>query len=157
MERCMSEISQTYHDFWAGLVPQSNRQTGFSLRSPTRRSYVEFCRVGFCFRYHLEYDVPNALVEFALLRSDGEQIYNSLVRRRKQINEAFGGSLLWLREAQNAERSWSYPALAWTIACPGLRDLDREAWSSIQSLMIDAMGRLEQAVVPYLERWLEED
>ena len=64
----MSEIGQTYHAFWASLLPQSNRQTGFSLRSPTRRSSVEFCRVGLCFHYRLEYDTPNALVECALLR-----------------------------------------------------------------------------------------
>src|SRR5437667_6601153 len=87
----MSEIGQTYYDFWASLLPRSNRQTGFSLRSPTRLPYVEFCRVGFCFRYRLEYETPNARVEFALLRSDGEQIYNSLIRQRKQIDEAFGG------------------------------------------------------------------
>ncbi len=142
----MSDIGQTYHALWASLLPQSNRQTGFSLRSPTRRSYVEFCRVGFCFRYRLEYDTPNALVEFALLRSDGEQ-----------INEAFGGSLLWLREAHSSEHPWPYPALAWTIACPSLRELDRESWPAIQSQMIDAMVRLERAVVPYLQRWLEED
>src|SRR6266550_2804161 len=86
---------QTFHAFWASLLPLSNRQTGFSLRSPTRRSSVEFCRVGLCFHYRLEYDTPNALVECALLRNDGEQIYHSLVRRRKQINDAFGGSLLW--------------------------------------------------------------
>ncbi len=153
----MSDIGQTYHAFWATLLPQSNRWTGFSLRSPTRRSYVEFCRVGFCFHYRLEYDAPNALVEFALLRSDSEQIYNSLVRRRKQINAAFGGSLLWLRDAHSSEHPWPYAALAWTIACPGLRDLDRESWPAIQSQMIDAMVRLEQAVVPYLQRWLEED
>jgi hypothetical protein len=153
----MSDIGQTYHDFWAGLLPQSNRQTGFSLRSPTRRSYVEYCRIGFCFRYHLGYDTPKALVTFALLRSDSEQIYKSLVRHRKQINETFGGSLLWLREAQNVEHSWPYPALVWTITCPGLRDLNREAWPAVQVQMIDAMVRLEQAVVPYLERWLEED
>jgi hypothetical protein len=84
----MSDIGQTYHVLWASLLPQSNRQTGFSLRSLTRRSYVEFCRVCFCFRYRLEYDTPNALVEFALLRSDGEQIYDSLVCQQKQINEA---------------------------------------------------------------------
>jgi hypothetical protein len=153
----MSDISQTYHDFWASLLPQSNRQTGFSLRSPTRRPYVEFCRVGFCFRYRLEYDAPNGLVEFALLRSDSEQIYKSLVRQRKQIHEAFGGSLLWLQEAQNVDHSWPYPALVWTIVCPGLHDLDREVWPAIQSQMIDAMVHLEQAVVPYLQRWLEED
>jgi len=47
----MSDIGQTYHAFWATLLPQSNRWTGFSLRSPTRRSYVEFCHVGFCFHY----------------------------------------------------------------------------------------------------------
>lgn len=153
----MTVVSQIYHDFWASLVPQSNRQTGFSLRSPTRRSYVQFCRVGFCFRYRLEYDSPNALVEFVLLRSDSEQIYRSLVRRRKQINEAFGGSLLWLREAHNVEHPCSYPALVWPIICSGLRDLERENWATVQSQMIDAMVRLEQAVVPYLQRWLEKD
>jgi hypothetical protein len=30
-------------------------------------------------------------------------------------------------------------------------------WAIVQSQMIDAMVRLEQAVVPYLQRWLEED
>jgi hypothetical protein len=153
----MSEAGQSYHAFWASLLPQSNRQTGFSLRSPTRRSYVEFCRVGFCFHYRLEYDTPNARVEFALLRSDAEQIYNSLIRQRKQIDEAFGGSLLWLRDAHSSERSESYHALAWTIICPGLRDLDRESWPTVQWQMIDAMVRLERSVVPYLQRWLEED
>ena len=128
----MSEISQLYHDFWASLLPQSNRQTVFLLRSPTRRSSVEFCRVGFCFHYRLEYDAPNALVEFALLRSDGEQIYNSLVRRRKQINEAFGGSLFWLREAQNAERSWPYHALAWTITCYSGTVCQDSFWAKIR-------------------------
>ena len=153
----MSNISQTYYDFWASLLPLSNCQTGFSLRSPTRRSYVEYCRVGFCFRYRLEYDTPNACVEFALLRSDGEQIYNSLIRQREQINEAFGGSLLWLRDSHGSERSESYHALAWTIICPGLRDLDRESWPTVQWQMIDAIVRLERSVVPYLQRWLEED
>jgi hypothetical protein len=153
----MSDIGRIYHAFWAGLLPQSNHQTSFSLRSPTRRSSVEFCRVGFCFLYRLEYDTPNALVEFALRRSDSEQIYKNLVCHQKQINEDFGASLLWLREAQDVEHSWPYPALVWTITCPGLRDLDREAWPAVQSQMIDAMVRLEQAIVPYLQHWLEED
>ena len=153
----MSEMGQIYHDFWASLLPQSNRQTGFSLRGPTRRPYVEYCRVGLCFRYRLDSDGPNALVECALLRSDGEQIYHSLVRLSKQINDAFGGSLLWLPDTHSSEHPWPYHAIAWTIACPSLRELDRESWSAVQSQMIDAMVRLERAVVPYLQRWLEED
>jgi hypothetical protein len=112
MEKDMSEIGQTSHAFWASLLPESNRQTGFSLQDPTRCLYVEYCRVGLCFRYRLEYDTPNALVEFALLRSDGEQIYNSLVRRRKQINEAFGGPLLWLRDARSPEQPFPSHTLA---------------------------------------------
>jgi hypothetical protein len=153
----MSEIGQTYHAFWANLLSQSNRQTGFSLRSPTRRPSVEYCRLGLSFRYRLEYDAPNVLVEFALLRSDGEQIYHRLVRRRKQINEAFGGSLLWLRDARSPEHPFPYHAIAWIIACPSLRELDRASWPAVQSQMIDAMVRLERAVVPYLQRWIEED
>jgi hypothetical protein len=91
------------------------------------------------------------------LRSDGEQIYNSLVRRRKQINEVFGGSLLWRRDTHSSERSEPYHALACQIACPSLRELDRESWPTAQLQMIDAMVRLEQTIVPYLQRWLEED
>jgi len=87
------------------------------------------------------------------VRSDGEQIYRRLVRRRRQINAAFGGSLLWLPDAHSSEHPWSYHA----IACPSLRELDRQSWSAVQSQMIDAMVRLERAVAPYLQRWLEED
>lgn len=137
----MSEAGQTYHAFWASLLPQSNRQTGFSLRSPTRRPYVEFCRVGFCFHYRLEYDTPNARVEFALHRSDGEQIYNSLIRQRKQIDEAFGGSLLSLRDAHSSERSeyrrltrLQYPPVAGGSAVPyqasvGAAQFPEESWN----------------------------
>src|SRR5207249_5502507 len=46
--------------------------------------------LGFCFRYQLAYDVPDATVAFALRRSDGDQIYTALVRRRTQIDAAFG-------------------------------------------------------------------
>jgi hypothetical protein len=43
------------------------------------------------------------------------------------------------------------------MACPSLRELDRESWSAVQSQMIDAMVRLERAVAPYFQRWLDED
>src|SRR5258708_25013021 len=121
MEKDISEIGQTSHAFWASLLPQSNRQTGFSLRDPSLCLYVEYCRVGLCFRYRLEYDTPNALVEFALLRSDGEQIYNSLVRRRKQINAAFGVPLLWLRDARIPEQPFPYHTISGRLpALPSL-------------------------------------
>jgi len=157
MQRLPPAVSQTSADFWASFLPKSNRQTGFSLRRPTRRSVVQFERVGFRFRYHLEYDAPDATVEFALRRSDGEQIYTGLVRRREQIDAAFGGPLRWLREARSATDPWPYPALRWTAPCPPLRDLDRSQWPALQAQMIDAMVRLERAVVPHVQQWLAAD
>jgi len=157
MTRLPPAVSQTYYDFWASVLPQSNRQTGFSLRSPTRRSVVQFERLGFCFRYHLAYDVPDATVAFALRRSDGDQIYTALVRRRTQIDAAFGRPLHWLREAHDPTDQWPSPALVWTLPCPPLRDLDRSQWPSLQAQMIDAMVHLERAVVPHLAKWLIED
>jgi hypothetical protein len=113
--------------------------------------------MGFCFSYRLSYDAPDAQGEFALHRNDGEEIYNSLVRQRKQIDAAFGGPLSWLQDARNPEHQEPYHALVWTVPCPPLRDLDHTHWYLIQSQMIDAMVRLEQAVVPHLQRWLSDD
>jgi hypothetical protein len=157
MTRLPPAVSQTYHDFWAGLLPMSNRQTGFSLRSATRRSDVQFERVGLCFSYHLDDEAPDATVAFALRRSDADQIYAGLVRRRQQIEAAFGGPVRWLREAHCPPEQESAPALVWTVPCPPLRDLDRRQWPALHAQMIDAMVRLERAVVPHLHQWLVED
>ena len=81
----MSEIGQTYYGFWASLLPQSNRQTGFSLRSPTRRSSVEYCHVGFCFRYRLEYD-QGVTLHFTLRRKNA-------TTRRFQCSERYDGAV----------------------------------------------------------------
>jgi hypothetical protein len=157
MKRLPPAVSQTYHDFWATLLPASNRRTGFSLRSPARRSFIEFDHVGFRFRYHLAYDAPDATIEFALRRSDGDQIYASLVQQRAQIDAAFGEPLQWLRDARSASEQWPYRALRWTVSCSPLRDLDRSAWPALQAQMIDAMVHLERAIVPHLQQWLPAD
>lgn len=157
MKRLPPVVSQTYHDFWSSLLPRSNRRTGFSFSSPTRRSYVQFDRLGFRFRYYLAYDAPDATVEFSLRRSDGDQIYSSLHRQRERIDAAFGGPLQWQRDARSPVDEWSYPALVWTLPCPPLRDLDRSQWPEIEAKMIDAMARLEEAVVQHLQRWLSDE
>jgi hypothetical protein len=159
MGRLLPAVSQAYYDFWARLVPLSNQQTGFSLRSPTRRSVIQVTRLGFCFRYHLAYDAPDATVAFVVQRSDADQIYRSLVRQRARIEAAFGGSLLWLRESPDPteQAQGTSPAVLVTLPSPPLRDLDRSAWPTLQARMVDAMVRLERAVVPSLAKWLSED
>ncbi len=83
--------------------------------------------------------------------------YTALLRRRKQIDAAFGGPLHWLRQAHDLEDQWPSPALVWALPCPPLRDLDRSQWPTLQAQMIDAIVRLERAVVPHLDKWLSED
>jgi len=95
MPRTRSPTAQRYAAFWSQLLPLSNRQTGFSIRSPRRQASVEFCYLGLCFRYWLHDDQPDARVQFALERSDGDTIYASLSRSRAAIEQAFGAPLEW--------------------------------------------------------------
>ena len=43
------------------------------------------------------------------------------------------------------------------LPSPPLRDLDRSAWPLLHAQMVDAMVRLEHALVPFLHTWLSED
>jgi hypothetical protein len=152
----MSSEDRSFGAFWASLVPHSNRRTGFSVRRATKRPFVTFDLVGFRFSYQIDYSAPNAQVAFHIVRSDGDDIYSYLLRRRAEIETAFGGSLRWLPAAPVPGNSGPSPALIVEIVCPALEDLPRDHWPEIQDRMIDAMVRLERAVAPQVQRWLPE-
>jgi hypothetical protein len=153
----MADTRDRYYAFWASLLPRSNPRTGFSLRRPTKRPYVEYCRQGFCFHYRLEDAQPNAQVAFTLQRSDSDEIYAQLVQQRAAIEAAIGAPLTWLPAWRSPEHRWPAPAIVQVIACPSLRDLDQAAWPALQMQMIEAMVRLERTLVPQLHPWLTDD
>src|SRR5689334_9942279 len=95
MPRSSTPTAQRYAAFWSQLLPLSNQRTGFSIRSPRRQPSIEFCYLGFCFRYWLHDDQPNARVQFALERSDADTIYATLSRSREAIEKEFGAPLEW--------------------------------------------------------------
>jgi hypothetical protein len=157
MARTTTPTAQRYAAFWSELLPLSNRQTGFSIRSPRRQASIEFCYLGLCFRYWLHDDQPDARVQFALERSDGDTIYATLSRSRATIEQAFGAPLAWRHEPFSRTRRSTLYEIAYRIPSPALRDLHPTQWPDAQGQMIDAMVRLERALFPHLQPWLDDD
>jgi Domain of unknown function (DUF4268) len=156
MARTSTPTAQRYAAFWSQLLPLSNRQTGFSIRSPRGQPSIEFCYLGFCFRYWFHDDQPDMRVQFALNRSDGDSIFANLSRSRAAIDQAFGAPLEWGQEAFSLRRGRLYE-IAYRIPTPALRDLPPTEWPALQAQMIDAMARLESTMYPRLQPWLEEN
>jgi len=157
MARTSTAVALRYEAFWSNLLPLSNGRTGFSIRSPRRQASIEFWRLGFSFSYWLHDDLPDATIRFTLHRSDAETIYEALLRARVEIEHMFGAPLQWRREPFTRERRSALYEIAYCIPCPALRDLPSEHWPDLQNEMVDAMVQLEQAVVPQLQPWLNED
>lgn len=152
----MTDVSVSYKSFWEALLSQSNRRTGFSIRHAAKRKWVYYQLVGFQFTYKLDWLLPGATVSFELRRSDGEEIFEHLLQRRAQLDSVFGGALSWHRSFVVPDDRYPVPAIVTSVACPGLSELPREQWPSVQEQMIDAMVRLERAVAPQVALWLPE-
>ena len=157
MAQTTTPTAQRYAAFWSQLLPRSNRQTGFSIRSPRRQASIEFCYLGFCFRYWLQDDRPDARVQFALERSDADTIYATLSHSRAEIDQAFGVLLEWRQEPFSATRRAALYEIAYRIPSLPLRDLPADQWPDLQGQMIDAMVRLERTLYPHLKPWFDDD
>ena len=155
--RTSSPTALRYAAFWSLLLPHSNRQTGFSIRNPRRQPSIEFSYLGFCFRYWLHDDQPDARVQFALTRSDADTIYETLMQSRAAINEAFGAPLEWHHAPFTATARSSRYEIAYRIPSLQLRDLPEAEWPALQAQMIDAMVRLERTLYPRLKPWFNDD
>jgi hypothetical protein len=68
-----------------------------------------------------------------------------LFAKKEQIERAFGGSLHWERlDAKRASR------IKHIVSLGGYRSPESE-WPAIQADMVDAMSRLEAALLPHIE------
>jgi hypothetical protein len=157
LARTSTPTAQRYLAFWSQLLPISNRQTGFSIRSPRRQASVEFCYLGFCFRYWLHDDQPDARVQFALERSDADTIFTTLSHSREAIEEAFGAPLEWNHAPFIVTRRATLYEIVCRISSLPLRDLPANQWPELQAQMIDAMVRLEHTLYLQLQPWFDDD
>lgn len=138
--------------FWTELLDRA-RAMGVlhhGNRSPTKDSWVSAGagRAGLTWAYVI-WKEDRAAVELYIDTGDAEvneNILDSLLGSREQIEEAFGASLNWQRlEDRRACR------VRHEIACGGL-SAPPEAWPRTHEEMIASMDRLVSALGPYVKR-----
>jgi hypothetical protein len=78
--------------------------------------------------------------------AENKRMFDWLHKHKNEIEQAFGGELSWQRldDKQGCR-------IAHTLTVGGYRS-DESKWPQIQDAMIEAMGRLEKALAPHLEK-----
>ncbi len=77
--------------------------------------------------------------------TENKRIFDALLKEKEQIERTFGGSLHWDRlDAKRASR------IKHIVNTGGYRSSESE-WPTIQFEMVDAMTRLEAALLPLIE------
>lgn len=76
---------------------------------------------------------------------ENKRIFDALLKDREAIEKAFGGGLQWERlDTKRASR------IKYVVSLGGYRSPDGE-WPAIHASMVDAMSRLEAALLPRIE------
>jgi hypothetical protein len=78
--------------------------------------------------------------------AENKEIYDWLHKHKAEIERDFGGPLSWQRldDKQGCRIAYNMTGGGWKT--------DESKWPAIQDAMIDAMGRLEKALAPQLEK-----
>ena len=136
--------------FWEGLLVKA-KDRGLMLhaaRSPTKESWISAGagRAGLHFNYVVWME-DQAAVELYIDtgdRDENKRVFDALVARREVIEQLFGGKLEWERlDEKRAAR------VRHVLDKGGLTS-GEDQWPTIQEAMIDAMGRLAEALRPHL-------
>lgn len=138
-------------EFWKGLLEKSKGQTTlFANISPSKNHWIStgVGKSGISLGYLILRD--HAAIELYIdcdqdaQGTRNKQILDALYRQRKEIEQEYGGSLVWQRlDDKKASR----------IRCtiPGGSLATPETWGTLQDKMISAMIRFEMALVPRLK------
>jgi len=135
--------------FWEGLVSLCrSRKTRHGDRKPGTYHWLggSSGKRGIGLNYVIVQD--EGIVEFYIDRGDAmqnKQIFDQLLASRSEIEEKFGKSLLW--ERLNDKRA---SRIKYVIDSGGYRSPESE-WPAIQMAMVDAMTKLENALLPQLD------
>lgn len=134
--------------FWEGLVAICRvRKTIHGERRPSRYNWLGASSGirGIGFNYLIVQ--REGLVQLYIDRGDPEvnnRLFDQLLAKRQEIEQAFGGPLDWDRlEGRRACR------IQHVIDGGGYRSPESE-WPAIQEAMVDAMTRLERSLQPHL-------
>lgn len=135
--------------FWEGLLARAANKT--SLHGNISPSEYHWIGTGSGMRgltYQYSIRQHGGTAELYIDKGEGDtnkKIFDELNSHKDQIEQAFGGPLLW--ERMDEKRGCR---IGYEIQVGGYRD-DEAKWPLVQDAMIDAMVRLERTFAPYIE------
>lgn len=139
--------------FWESLLALGEGKTPLHARmSPSERSYIGTSvgisgLSGLGFWYNVS--KHGSRVELYISRpnvSVNKRMFDELLSHKDEIETIFGEPLLWQRlETKQPCR------IAYEMSIGGYKS-DESEWQTIQSVMIDAMVRLERALSPFIPK-----
>lgn len=137
--------------FWTGLLEVAKQKTRLhSAVSPGEYTWVGAGAGKSGITYNYTVGQHRGGVELYIDRGQGAEdenlrIFTSLLERREEIEERYGGPLSW--EPLEGKRACR---IAERFNAGGYRD--EESWNEIHATMTDAMVRLEAALRPHVSR-----
>ncbi len=146
------EIHDLHEEFWVGLLRLANQKTRRHARiSPSKQSWIGASAgvAGFRFNYIIrQYD---GRVEVYIDRRDvrkeiNKQLFDALIKSKSAIEREFGGTLSW--ERLDHRRGCR---ICYRFRAGGIKT-EKAQWPVLQGHMVDAMIRLEKALMPHLAK-----
>jgi len=148
------DIAERYFirkDFWAGLLEKMNAKSKlFSNISPSQHNWIGTGSGvrGFSFTFSVRQHDGSAELYIDRgkdCKEENERIFDLLFESKEEIEEKFGGELLWERlDNRRACR------ICKTITIGGYRDAEK--WNEQQEAMAEAMINFERAIKPFIRK-----
>lgn len=141
------ESNSLIYRFWESLLRQGEGKTSLHARmTPAERGYMGTKAASGLF-YYYSLMKAESRVELYFTRGDAEankRVFDMFFGHKDEIEKAFGAPLAWQRlDHKKACR------IAYEMTSGGYQS-DEAQWPTIQGEMIDAMARLEKALMPFL-------
>jgi hypothetical protein len=136
--------------FWESLLALGEGRTPLHAKmSPSERGYIGASAGISGLGYWYNALQHSGRVELYITRPDAsvnKRMFDELLAHKQEIEEAFGGPLIWQRLDDKHSCRISYE-----ITIGGYKD-EEANWPVIQNAMIDAMVRLEKALSPFVAK-----
>jgi hypothetical protein len=148
----MPERNEIRQRFWTKFLAYAKTKTKLHAKiSPTQHGWLGTGAGIRGLGYNYAITQHEAYVELYIDRGKGSEeenlsIFRQLEKSKKEIEKVFVGPLEW-QELKDRRAS----RIRITIATGGYRD-DENEWPVVHEAMVNAMIRLEKALVPHIER-----
>jgi hypothetical protein len=147
--RIIVERHRAHKEFWSQLLIRSKGKTQlFAKKTPGMEHYLNIGAGKKGLAYNYVITTEGARVELYIDNGDGiwnKSAFDSLIKNKAKIEEAFGYSLVWDRLGDKRAS-----VIRFLIDQFGIQDKDN--WPEAQDQMIEAMIKFEKAIKPFIQK-----